>query len=455
MKKRNMTAILTALMLLTACTGCGSAETMNDETMNMAPAAPAAAGAPKAAGGGDAGDNAGDVYAPAAEYDDGDADVDGYADEGDGYYDYDGYEMDAEDVAVDFAAAADKAFTAGEMAPAAIAEGDIPDIAVAEEPMPDEVPPEEVSAHQPEVGMLTAGEWHDHENWGFFSNLVNNGTIAFPSFGIDPTQRIAVTVKNAEDTALPNAKVSLHTGDGAVIWNAVTDKNGVAYVFDTGNSGASIDVVTPDGMTGSTVPGVLQSDSQGGAVLVSDRAAEVVIEAAPVLYQNTQIMFIVDTTGSMGDEMLFLQSDFSAIAEETNDGRTSYAVSFYKDEEDEYVTRTASGFTSDVGAIRSQLNAESASGGGDEPEAVAEALSDAFHLDGWADESVKIAFLIYDAPPHAGKETMLQDAIAAATEKGIHLIPVVSSNGRSGTHSFRLCRWSRSLVIMRWKSCMM
>ena len=38
--------------------------------------------------------------------------------------------------------------------------------------------------------VLTAAEWNDNENWPFFTNLVNAGTISFPSFGIDPRNRI-------------------------------------------------------------------------------------------------------------------------------------------------------------------------------------------------------------------------------------------------------------------------
>ena len=38
--------------------------------------------------------------------------------------------------------------------------------------------------------VLTAAEWNDNENWPFFTNLVNSGTLAFPSYGIDPRGRV-------------------------------------------------------------------------------------------------------------------------------------------------------------------------------------------------------------------------------------------------------------------------
>lgn len=40
-----------------------------------------------------------------------------------------------------------------------------------------------------------------------------------------------------------------------------------------------------------------------------------------------------------------------------------------------------------------------AEGGGDEPEAIADALHDALHLE-WRDSATKICILISDAPPH-------------------------------------------------------
>lgn len=413
MKKNHIHAILAALLLITTCTGCGSNADESFTNAELKMAAPEGAGA-----------------APEAP-----AVFDGAAEEDNAYggevYDDAEYEY----AAGDFGEVEEGADISVSIGDEAFAAADAPK---ADIPSPEvEAPPVEDEPKQsPAVGILTAGEWRDHDNWGFFSNLVNNGTISFPSFGIDPTQRIAVSVKGADGIPLPNAKVQLLSADNAVIWSSVTDKSGTAYVFEpNGQTGSSLYVVAPDGNTATAVPDTAQTDEQGGAKQASDRRTEVTVESSPVLYSNTQIMFIVDTTGSMGDEMLFLQSDFSAIVDETGGGNTSYAVSFYKDEGDSYVTRIGS-FTTDANEIRTQLNNEIADGGGDEPEAVAEALSESFAIDGWADDSVKIAFLIYDAPPHSGKEAMLQSAIASASEKGIHLIPVVSSNGSRETELF-------------------
>ena len=421
MKTRKYYACLTALMMMCACTGCGSNMEMAETKKTDAPAMNGIV----ADGGASA-----DADAPAAEAE--------YAEEA--IADVAGGEA-MKSAAGAAEGLADDGFAPEMYAPAAdMAAGDIlpgegdPGEIVPEEP-PVVVEPVDPSPRDM-VSVLTAGEWKDHENWGFFANLVNNGTISFPSFGVDPTQRIAVTVTDGSGNALPNASVQLLDSGHNAIWNAVTNKDGVAYLFETnGRTGASVSATNPGGGSAETAIEAAASDSQG-ARLVSDRSVSLTIEGSAVYYADTQVMFIVDTTGSMGDEMFYLQSDFAAIAEDVGTDGTSYSVRFYKDEGDSYVTKTGSGFTTDVAQIRSALNAEYADGGGDEPEAVAEALSEAFSSDEWSNESAKVAFLIYDAPPHTGKEDMLSAAIEEASRKGIRLIPVVSSNGSRETELF-------------------
>ena len=54
----------------------------------------------------------------------------------------------------------------------------------------------------------------------------------------------------------------------------------------------------------------------------------------------------------------------------------------------------------------------------------------------WSEESVKIAFLIFDAPPHDEKAAETVAAVKKAAERGIKLIPIVSSNSDRNTEMF-------------------
>lgn len=440
MKKIRIYAILISMLIATVCTGCGSSpeslyETadMSSAAMDESPRGEVALNGAVADMAGDAGDDgdaeAGEeiVYAPAMEADGGIEDFD------DSKFSF-GASLDVAKDAVSASPSADGAVSPmgaddeGEEMPE---EEIIIDDPVIEEPIPEE--PDIVA----EAGMLTAGEWNDNDNWGFFSGIVNKDLVSFPSYGLDPTQRIAVTVTNESGETLPNAKVQLLSEDGNSIWNAVTNKNGIAYLFEMdGKKGKSVKVNSPSGAE-SNAPVEKHIDTQSDdAGKVGNCEIAVTVADSPTLYPDTQVMFIVDTTGSMGDEMFYLQSDFGSIAEELNDEHITWSVSFYKDEGDEYVVKGENAFSNDPKYIRSQLNAEYADGGGDHPEAVAEALTDAFNNHEWKEDSAKVAFLIFDAPPHDEKAIEVQNAVKVASEKGIRLVPVVSSNAMRETELF-------------------
>ena len=138
----------------------------------------------------------------------------------------------------------------------------------------------------------------------------------------------------------------------------------------------------------------------------------------------------------MGDELAYLQKDFSAIAGRVGGEALQWSVSFYRDEGDDYVTRH-SPFTASVAELQAKINAEYADGGGDTPEAVAQVLTECLtRREDWDENAVKLAFLIFDAPPHEGREEELQAAIRSAAERGIRLIPVVASNADRETELF-------------------
>ena len=87
--------------------------------------------------------------------------------------------------------------------------------------------------------------------------------------------------------------------------------------------------------------------------------------------------------------------------------------------------------------MQAKINAEYADGGGDMPEAVAEILTETITDNSeWQENTSKLAFLIFDAPPHEGKEQELLMAIKTAADKGIKIIPVVASNADRNTELF-------------------
>lgn len=185
-------------------------------------------------------------------------------------------------------------------------------------------------------------------------------------------------------------------------------------------------------------PVQIKEVEQQTEISTQNNSVEVTLESETKKYPETEIMFVVDTTGSMSDELMFLQTEFTAIAEDVGNDNVRYSINFYRDDGDEYTTKRYP-FSSDIAEIQKKLNSESAEGGGDLPEAVAEILDETINDGGWSEESVKLMFLIFDAPPHDDKQEVLDKAIRKAAEKGIRIVPVVSSNSERETELFGRC----------------
>ena len=144
------------------------------------------------------------------------------------------------------------------------------------------------------------------------------------------------------------------------------------------------------------------------------------------------VQLVLDTTGSMGDELRYLQSEFDSIATQV---RTKFpnvtprwSLVLYRDHGDEYVARPFD-FTTDTNRFRTNLKAQSAGGGGDIPEAVVEGLGAGVRQQ-WRTQAnvAKLVFWVADAPAHPGEGSKLGTVIREAKQKGIHIYPVASSD---------------------------
>lgn len=302
----------------------------------------------------------------------------------------------------------------------------------------------------PQAGLLTAGEWRDNENWGFFTNLVQTGRFSFRQFGMAPYQRVVVqALSNGEPAA--KVKVRLCTVSGSAISCAVTDHNGKAYLYYNVYDGAEIaDHVVLEKPDGEVVmmlekedmdqvwdSGVGQENRQGAMEHLSSTLVTVEIGSFTNPVRALDLMFVFDTTGSMGDELLYLQKEFEDIAGRVADQSTRFSVNFYRDHGDAY-TIHPNPFSNDIKATSALINAESADGGGDYEEAVDEALIDAVMEHEWRKEAVKLMFLILDAPPHDTSEVAanLRMALEEAAGSGIRIIPIAASGVNEKTEAF-------------------
>lgn len=280
---------------------------------------------------------------------------------------------------------------------------------------------------RPRAGQLTAGEWNDLHNWEDWQALQEEeGYKKYQDhWGFKPINRYSTFVTNDYELPLVNAEVSLRSKSGDLLWTSMTDNAGKAElwtsVLESQEEAYSIEVKYK-GITQSKTD--LKTISEGSnhisLPIECDRSSEV------------DIMFVVDATGSMSDEIYYLQSELVDVlerAKEENDALNIRLGSvFYRDHGDAYLTKNLQ-LTSNLEEASSFLEAQSAGGGGDYPEAVEKGLEDALMQDWNEDAVAKLLFLVLDAPPHKDAETLinLRTQVKLAAEMGIKIIPITAS----------------------------
>ncbi|HEU5448605.1 MAG TPA: vWA domain-containing protein [Acidimicrobiia bacterium] len=156
------------------------------------------------------------------------------------------------------------------------------------------------------------------------------------------------------------------------------------------------------------------------------------------------VLFLIDTTGSMGDEIDRLKDSVRSVAERISalpgDTDLRIGMTVYRDRGDLFVTRTFD-FTSSVDIFKAALAEVRAGGGGDTPEDLNAGLHQAVTSPSWrGDDTVKLMFLIADAPPHLDYQDGpdYADDVRAAARRGIKIMPIASSGlDDQGEYVFR------------------
>ena len=281
---------------------------------------------------------------------------------------------------------------------------------------------------QPQSGILTAGEHDDLLNPELYAAYVNrSGDLgqeirSLPR--VDTMRVVTVKVNDRSGQPIPFADVVVQCSDGNSITMA-TQADGIA-VFFPGLDRLSERITVTANKAGRVIADarpVLVADAPGGQTigLTANQAATKVAKL--------DLMLVVDTTGSMGDEIRYLQSELRSIIAAINQKHRDLDIRigfvFYRDLGDDYVTRTVA-FDRDIGRVQDVLARQEASGGGDYPEAMDQAMIRAVGQD-WRPDAVKSLLLVADAPPHDELFGRTWAAAEAARARRIHITPVAAS----------------------------
>lgn len=154
--------------------------------------------------------------------------------------------------------------------------------------------------------------------------------------------------------------------------------------------------------------------------------------AAKITPQRTdrpqlEIVFVLDTTGSMGGLIegakQKIWSIVNSVLKSPHPPRVRVGLVAYRDHGDEYVTKITP-LTTDLDSVYTTLKTYQAAGGGDGPEDVRQALSDGVSKAGWSprnSHTAQVLFLVGDAPPHDdyGQEPDTLTTAALAAKQGI------------------------------------
>ena len=278
-----------------------------------------------------------------------------------------------------------------------------------------------------EPGQLTAGEWRDLDHWQFWLELMQKQEWSSMAtrWGFATQQRYAVVVES-DGAHVADASVTLLAGEQA-LWSARTDARGEAELF------AGLFAAAPQG------PFSLQVSVAGQSTVVDEVASGGTPIVVPVAVTEApakvlDLMFVIDTTGSMGDELSYLQVELADVIDRVReqvgaDYKFRVSVNFYRDSGDEYLVRPFP-FTEDIQEAIADLGKQSADGGGDWPEAVDAALADAIDEHAWSESAVaRLCFIVLDAPPHDGGQVLadVQRSVEAAAAKGVRMVPLAAS----------------------------
>ena len=276
------------------------------------------------------------------------------------------------------------------------------------------------------AGRLTAGEVNDFAKWYFWHKVIDGSHKQFVrTWQIAPYHRYTVQVKTSQGTPVAGRAVCLLDQQGNTLFQAVTDNTGKAEVW------AQL-IADSIGIRPSQHQIRVDNRIQPAAPW-SEGLNTIVVEEPCEMSDAVDVVFVFDATGSMGDELRYLQAemqDVIARAKEATGGlkmRTGAVV--YRDHGDEYLTRI-SRLTDDIKTTQTFINKQEADGGGDFPEAVPEALMATINSVGWNMEArTRVAFLVLDAPCHEDSATLvlLHEQILNAAALGVRIVPVVCS----------------------------
>lgn len=251
----------------------------------------------------------------------------------------------------------------------------------------------------PRHEVVTAGMVDDNADFGEYL-AYRQRNAGLPVRERDIAERYLLEVTDTAGRPVHDAEVAVQRAGRAepVMW-ARTDTAGRVWLHPRAFLAPGVD----DRALGIAVR---KGSAWSRATLVRGERAAVQVrlgQASVVQRPRLDLVFLIDATGSMGDEIAKLKASMQAMSQQISRLPGSpdicYGLVAYRDRGDAFLTR-AHDFTDDLAAFQSVLARVQAGGGGDMPEALNEALHETVHRMSWRSEAARLVVLVADAPPH-------------------------------------------------------
>jgi len=273
------------------------------------------------------------------------------------------------------------------------------------------------------VSSVGAGEWDDNANYREFMRWLNSGP-APTAHRIDIRDRRFLVVRDAAGLGVPSCRV------------IVTDENDRQTELVTAATGRAILFPRAEGLAGRTFTAT--TECAGGAsnrfsLSGSDGIVDLRTSQRRILpaEQVIDVAFILDSTGSMSEEIAAVKSTIQKVASGLRNSNVRIRIGLveFKDRDEPFVTRVFP-MSTDLQRFSRQVADVQASGGGDTPESGNEALHVAINQLAWSDGSLaRLAFLVGDAPPHLDYSQDFDYVLEARTaaHRGIQIYTIAAS----------------------------
>ncbi|MEM9493976.1 MAG: vWA domain-containing protein, partial [Myxococcota bacterium] len=240
---------------------------------------------------------------------------------------------------------------------------------------------------------VRAGEWDDNANYREFQRFLDSHR-GHGQHVLDIRDRRFLVVRDSAGKAVPGCRIT------------VSDRAQNRVSLTTMSSGRAILFPRAEGLRGSDLQADLHClgarSTRRLSLQQSDGAVVFQLPAArPNAQRVVDIAFVLDTTGSMSEEIAAVKATIHSVASMLREQGVSARIGLveYKDRGDAFVTRVFP-LSSDIQAFAAKVSSIAASGGGDTPEAVNDGLRVALaELDWNAQATARLAFLIGDAAP--------------------------------------------------------